>query len=155
MPKSAINCAVSYYILLLKLFSALSPVMLLVARLVIAKVFLSSGLVKIEDFGSTVALFRDEYKTPFLPPEIAAFSATFFELACSCLLAIGLASRLATLPLLGMTAVIQFTYDQNVQHLFWAVILGMILTQGAGRLSADYFIGNYQKEKNHGQTQLS
>ena len=64
-------------------------------------------------------------------------------------------SRLAAVPLIGMTAVIQFTYDQNIQHTFWAVILGIIICNGAGKLSLDYYIKKHSKEKNHGQTQLS
>jgi putative oxidoreductase len=58
-----------------------------------------------------VQLFADEYKVPVLPPELAATMATSFELGCSALLVLGLATRLATLPLLGMIAVIQtFVY---------------------------------------------
>ena len=90
MPKYTTHTIAKQYLLLMKVFSYLSPVMMLVARLVIAKVFFNSGLVKIEDFSSTVALFRDEYKTPFLPPATAAIISTLFELGCSSLLAIGL-----------------------------------------------------------------
>ena len=49
----------------------------------------------------------DEDKVPVVPPEFAAFLATIFELSCSTLLAPDLATRVATLPLLGMIAVIQ------------------------------------------------
>lgn len=114
--------------------------MMLVLRLWIAHIFWSAGMVKIEDFSTTIALFRDEYKTPFLPPEIAAFLGTLFELTCPILLTFGLATRLATLPLLAMTAVIQLTYDQNIQHIYWAMILGTILVSGAGKISLDYLI---------------
>ncbi len=114
--------------------------MILVLRLWIAHIFWASGMVKIEDFSNTVALFRDEYKTPFLPPEIAAVLGTFFELSCPILLTLGLATRLAALPLLAMTAVIQFTYDQNEQHIYWAMLLGTILVSGAGKISLDYLI---------------
>ena len=59
----------------------------------------------------TVQLFADEYQVPVLPPEIAAMLSVTFEFGCSILLALGLATRLATLPLLGMLAVIQtFVY---------------------------------------------
>ena len=44
---------------------------------------------------------------PLLPPEIAAATSATFELSCSALIVIGLATRLATLPLLGMTFVIE------------------------------------------------
>lgn len=116
---------------------ALSPVMLLAVRLWMARVFFVSGLVKIKDMETTVALFRDEYQVPFLPPVLAAYSATMVELVCPVLLVLGLATRLTTLPLLVMTAVIQFTYDQNIQHAYWAMLLGVLLTQGAGAWSLD------------------
>lgn len=124
----------------IEILNQLSPLMILVLRLWIAHIFLTSGMVKIDDFDNTIALFRDEYKTPFLSPEIAAFLGTFFELVCPILLTFGLATRLATLPLLAMTAVIQFTYDQNDQHIYWAMLLGTILVSGAGKISLDYFI---------------
>jgi len=103
-----------------------------------AHIFWVSGTLKIEDFDNTISLFRDEYQVPLLPPLFAAVIATIFELACPLLLTLGLATRLATLPLLAMTATIQFTYDQNIQHAYWAMLLGVILCSGAGRISADY-----------------
>lgn len=125
----------------------LQPLMLLIIRLWIAHIFWKSGLVKIDDFENTIALFRDEYKTPFLPPQIAAILATVFELTCPILLTFGLAARAATLPLLAMTAVIQFTYDQNIQHTYWAILLGIILVSGAGKISLDYMVGKKCKIK--------
>lgn len=113
---------------------------MLVLRLWVARIFWNAGMVKIDDFSNTVALFRDEYKTPFLPPEIAAGMVTFFELTCPVLLTLGLGARFATLPLIVMIAVIQLTYDQNEQHIYWALILGTILFYGAGKLSLDYLI---------------
>lgn len=127
--------------------TALSSIMLLIIRLWIANVFFSAGLVKIDDFINTLYLFENEYAVPFINPVFAAYSATFFELVCSTLLAFGLLSRAATLPLLAMTAVIQLTYDQNIQHFYWAMLLGVILTQGAGKISADYFAGKFFSKK--------
>jgi hypothetical protein len=50
-------------------------------------------------------------QVPVLPPEAAAAMASTFEIGCSVLLVIGLASRLATLPMLGMLMTIQlFVY---------------------------------------------
>ena len=121
----------------LALLEMLEPALLFAVRLAIAHVFLASGLVKIEDFPNAVALFAQEYKVPLLPPHLAAVLSTMFELGCSVLLTLGLFARLATLPLLGMTAVIQFTYDSNVQHLYWALLLGVILFVGPGKWSLD------------------
>lgn len=123
----------------LKAARSLQSVLLLVIRLWMAHVFWVSGLVKIDDFSNTIALFRDEYQVPVISPVFAAYSGTFFELTCPILLTFGLCTRLSTLPLLAMTAVIQFTYDQNIQHAYWAMLLTTILVFGGGKLSADYF----------------
>jgi putative oxidoreductase len=114
----------------------------LLFRLGVASVFLKAGMVKISSWESTVALFRDEYRVPVLPPEIAATMSATFELGCSALLIIGLASRLATLPLLGMIATIQlFVYpDAWSEHLVWGSILVFLLTWGPGAISLDHVI---------------
>ena len=114
----------------------------LLVRLAIAGVFLKAGLVKVASWDSTVALFRDEYRVPLLPPEIAATMSACVELGCSTLLLIGLGTRVATLPMLGMIATIQFfVYPQAwPEHLTWASMLVFLLTRGAGPLSADHVI---------------
>ena len=115
----------------------------LLFRLAIAGVFLKAGLIKVMSWQSTVALFRDEYKVPVFPPEMAAALGSTFEIGCSTLLVLGLASRLATLPLLGMIMTIQlFVYpDAWSEHLVWASILVFLLTRGPGSLSIDRLIG--------------
>ena len=115
----------------------------LLFRLAVAGVFLKAGLTKIASWEQTVALFRDEYNVPILPPEIAAMMGTTFELGCSTLLIVGLATRVATLPLLGMLAVIQLFVYPNAwaDHLTWGSILVAILTRGAGAASLDRLIG--------------
>lgn len=118
-------------------------VLQLAFRLAIASVFLKAGLSKLASWELTVQLFRDEYKVPVLPPEIAAAMATTFEIGCSALLIAGLATRLATLPLLGMICVIQlFVYPgAYAEHLTWASILAFLLTRGGGVLSLDRLLG--------------
>jgi putative oxidoreductase len=120
----------------------------LLFRLGVASVFLKAGMVKVSSWESTVALFRDEYRVPAIPPEIAATMAATFELGCSTLLIIGLASRLATLPLLGMIATIQlFVYpDAWSEHLVWGSILLFLLTRGPGAISLDHVIGRFWGE---------
>src|SRR5215472_8499441 len=70
-------------------------------RLSIASVFWHAGMTKIASWDTTIALFRDEYMVPVLPPELAASLAATVELTCPVLLVLGLATRLATLPMLG------------------------------------------------------
>ena len=109
-------------------------------RLWIADVFWKSGLAKLNDWEGTIALFADEYQVPVLPPELAAYMGTAVELIAPVLLVIGLGTRFAALSLLIMTAVIEFTYLHFDIHLVWALMLALILTQGAGKASIDYFI---------------
>jgi putative oxidoreductase len=120
------------------------PVSLLqfLLRFSMASVFWHAGMTKIASWDTTIALFRDEYMVPILPPEIAASLAATVELTCPVLLVLGLASRLATLPMLGMTFVIEvFVYpEQWIEHLMWASILVFILTRGPGLLSLDHLI---------------
>jgi putative oxidoreductase len=115
----------------------------LLFRLAVAGVFFRTGLQKARGWETTVALFSDEYKLPGFPPEIAAVMATCFELGCSSLLILGLATRLATLPLLGMIMTIQlFVYPQAwPEHLVWSSILVFLLTRGPGAMSLDRMIG--------------
>lgn len=112
-------------------------------RLAIAGVFLRAGLAKLASWEPTVALFREEYRVPVLPPELAATMAVAIELSCSTLLLLGLGTRLSTLPLLGMIATIQlFVYPQAwPEHLVWSSILLFLLTRGGGVISADHVLG--------------
>jgi putative oxidoreductase len=114
----------------------------LLLRLGVAGVFFKSGLTKIASWEFTVLLFRDEYKVPVLPPEVAAALATTAELTCPVLLVLGLATRLTTLPLLGMTAIIQiFVFPESwVDHLMWTAMLLVLLTRGPGAISLDRFL---------------
>ena len=111
-------------------------------RFSMASVFWHAGMTKIASWDTTIALFRDEYMVPVLPPEIAASLAATVELTCPVLLVLGFATRLATLPMLGMTFVIEvFVYpEQWIEHLMWASILVFILTRGPGLLSLDHLI---------------
>lgn len=111
-------------------------------RISIASVFWHSGMTKIASWDTTIVLFRDEYMVPILPPEVAASLAATVELTCPVLLVLGLATRLATLPMLGMTFVIEvFVYpEQWIEHLMWASILVFILTRGPGALSLDHVL---------------
>ena len=121
----------------------------LMFRVAIAAVFWNSGLTKIASWGTTIALFRDEYMVPLLPPEIAALMSAAFELSCSALIVVGLATRLATLPLLGMTFVIEvFVYPEYwTMHLMWAAVLLFLLTKGPGVFSLDHHVKGALRKK--------
>jgi putative oxidoreductase len=71
------------------------------------------------------------------------------ELTIPILLFAGLATRLATLPLLGMILVIQvFVYPNAYnEHLVWGSIPVLLLTRGAGVFSLDYVIGRWSARR--------
>lgn len=114
----------------------------LLTRFALAGVFFRSGMTKTANWDLTVQLFADEYRLPLLPPDIAALLGTTFELGCSVLLAIGLMTRIAALPLLAMTAVIEiFVYPQNwPEHLTWTALLVLLILRGAGTYSLDHIV---------------
>lgn len=135
---------------LLALFQRLPPwVIAVLARIALATLFLRSGLLKLEGWrdGTTLALFRDEYRLPLLPPELAAPLAMGLELALPPLLLLGLGTRLAALALLGMTLAIQlFVYPNAFDtHGLWAVALLYLVKFGPGPLAADHLIGRLMR----------
>lgn len=119
----------------------------LTARVAIAAIFFLSGRTKVEGFltvnDSAYTLFREDYKVPLVPPELAAHLATYAEHLLPVLLVLGLFTRLSALALLGMTAVIQiFVYpDAWPTHLSWAGLLLYLVGRGAGPLSLDRALG--------------
>ncbi len=114
----------------------------LMMRISVGAVYWNAGLTKITSWQTTVVLFRDEYRVPVLPPELAAMLATAVELSCPILLFLGLAAQLATLPMLAQALVIQvFVYPEDwIEHLTWASMLLLILTRGPGAFSLDRFL---------------
>jgi putative oxidoreductase len=119
----------------------------LAARLGIGAVFFLSGRTKVDGWltvnESAYTLFREDYKVPLLPPELAAHMATYAEHLLPLLLMLGLATRLSALGLLGMTAVIQIFVYPNAwpTHLTWAVALLYLAGRGAGSLAVDRVLG--------------
>jgi len=119
----------------------------LVNRMAIAGIFWLSARTKVEGWltisDSAYALFRDEYKLPVLPPELAAQMATVAEHLFPVLLVLGLFTRLSALALLGMTLTIQlFVYpDAWPTHLSWAGLMLYLVGRGAGNVSLDRALG--------------
>jgi putative oxidoreductase len=130
-----------------------------VARFSIAAVFWKSGQTKVQGFeidivsgnftlgwprlsDSVVDLFRDEYRLPLVPPEIAATLAACAEHVLPVLILLGLATRLSALGLLGMTMTIQLLVypDAYPTHGTWAAVLLYLMVHGPGKLSLDHWI---------------
>jgi putative oxidoreductase len=120
----------------------------LAMRISIGMVFFNSGALKVNSFQFAVRLFQDEYQLPLIDPTIAARLAAFTEITFPLFLFAGLATRLATLPLLGMTFIIQFVVypDAWAGHLLWATLLGFPLVYGPGAFSIDHAIEGYLNE---------
>ncbi len=121
---------------------ALQPLALLAARLYVAQVFFLSGLTKIRDWDTTIALFTDEYRVPLLPPQVAALLGTGGELVLPVLLALGLLGRFAALGLSVLNAVAVLSLPEIApvalqQHVFWGSLLIGLLLWGPGRWSVD------------------
>jgi putative oxidoreductase len=108
--------------------------------------FFKSGLVKVSNWEATLALFREEYSVPILPPELAAYAGAGGELVLPVLLVAGLFSRPAALGLFLVNAVAVISYPQLRQfecpaalndHFYWGVLLLALFAFGPGRWSAD------------------
>jgi putative oxidoreductase len=117
----------------------------LAARIAAGGVFWRSGQTKLEGFhlkDSTFILFRDEYRLPVLPPDLAAYVGTISENLFAALLIVGLASRLSAAALLAMTAVIQLLVYPGgwPDHILWATALLVVLTRGPGVVSLDHLL---------------
>ena len=111
-------------------------------RLAVATVFWNSGMTKLANWDTAVALFTDEYRLPLLPPELAAYMAASIELSTPVLLVLGLLTRPAAAALLGMTTIIEiFVYPLAwPTHIQWAAMLLVLLCRGPGALSIDHWL---------------
>lgn len=116
------------------------------ARIFIAATFWLSGRTKVDGLlsvnQSAFFLFEYEYDLPVIPPQLAAYLATYAEHLFPVLLIVGFASRLSAAALLLMTLVIQlFVYPGAwATHLLWASVLAFIVCRGPGALSVDHLL---------------
>ncbi len=128
---------------------------LLFVRIAVAGIFWRSGRTKIAEGSAfqisdaTYFLFDNEYSAVPLPSDFAAVAATAAEHFFPVLLVMGLATRLSSLALLGMTLVIQiFVYPDAwwTTHMLWAAMLLVLIVRGAGIFSADHLIARNRGE---------
>lgn len=132
-------------------------------RLVMARVFFLDGQTRIEgprvplnvhDVDLSVVLplqVKAETLTAFLtqipalpvPPAFAAYLVSYAEFILPICLVLGFATRFTALGLLMMTALIQIYVMPEAlwtTHVYWASILLVLLSQGAGQISVDHII---------------
>ncbi len=126
------------------LLAQLQSLLLLAARLYLAQVFWLSGLTKLRDWSSTLALFQDIYQVPLLPPVPAAYLGTAGELLLPVLLVAGLGGRFAAAGLfvVNLMAALSLSADDfspaaQAQHTLWGVLALVLAVWGAGRWSVD------------------
>lgn len=120
----------------------LQPAGQLLARVYVALVFFRSGLTKLRDFETTVALFSDEYHVPLLDPTVAAVAGTAGELLLPVLLVLGLAGRfaaagLSVVNLVAVISLVEISEPALQGHWFWGSLLAALLLWGPGRWSLD------------------
>jgi putative oxidoreductase len=126
----------------------LAPLADLAARLYLAKVFFASGWNKIQDWESTLYLFREEYHVPLLPPEVAAWMGAGGELGLSVLLAIGLWTRFSACGLLVLNVVAVVSYYDALKdspaalqdHLEWGILLSLLIVSQVRQLTVDHLL---------------
>ncbi len=120
----------------------LAPTFLLALRLYVAMVFFKSGLTKIMDFSTTVALFENEYKVPVISPMLAALAGTGAELALPAFFVLGLLSRPTALAFFAFNIVAAVSYPDISEagvkdHMLWGLMMLVVLFFGPGRFSLD------------------
>jgi len=123
--------------------------LLLFLRFYVGWQFFNAGLVKIHDWNATLALFREEYHVPILPPTLAAYFGAFGELTFPSLLFLGIGTRVAALGLFFMNAMAVISYPVLLtldcpaainDHKYWAIGIATIFCFGAGRASLDWLL---------------
>lgn len=129
----------------LQALEQLQPMAQFAARLYVGAVFFRSGLTKLRDWDTTLALFGDEYKVPLLDPATAAVLGTAGELVLPVLLVLGLGGRFAALGLsvVNVVAVISLAEIAEAAlqgHVFWGSLLAALVLWGPGRWSLDRWV---------------
>lgn len=120
---------------------------LLVARLTVGVLFVSTGWGKVHSLGKVTEYFA-ELQIPM--PGLNAVVASYTELICGALLTVGLASRLASLPLMVTMTVALLTAKKaeihglpdlfgEVEWTYFAILL-IVVALGPGAASLDKLI---------------
>jgi putative oxidoreductase len=121
----------------------------LLARLWVANVFIKSGLSKIQDWNTTVVLFKYVYSTPLMSPTVAAYIGTGAEFVLPVLLVLGLGGRIAIFAffIYNLMCAISFHFLWTPagtsgldDHIVWGLLLMMLMFHGAGKISLDHLL---------------
>lgn len=160
-PRSTVALALDSFVA--ACLSVPYAIVALALRVLMARVFFLDGQSKIDgprlpiDFynfhfslvlplhvkAETFTAFATQFAPLPVPPMFAAYLMSYAEFILPVMLVIGLGSRIATLGMLVMTAVISiYIMPKTLWNLliYWFAILVLLLTQGPGRLSLDHLI---------------
>ena len=123
----------------------LQPAAQLLARWYIGAVFFRSGLTKLHDWDTTLALFMDEYHVPLIDSNVAAFLGTGAEVLLPVLLVVGLGGRAAAaglfvLNIVAVASVAELPEAALQGHIFWGSLLAALALWGPGRWSLDRLV---------------
>lgn len=131
----------------LSILQKLDWLALLLGRLAIGLLFMSTGWGKVNDLGQVINFFSSLH-IPF-----PAFNATlvgYSELVCGAALVVGLFTRLATIPLIVsmVVAIITARSDDvaglvdlvGLEEFTYLVLLAMLLILGPGRVAIDRWL---------------
>jgi len=121
--------------------AVLQPFFDLFLRLWLAQLFWVSGIQKLTNWETALYLSANEYPVSWLDPVAAAYIGVTIEFLCPIFLALGLATRIAALPMLILSLVIHIEYQPFNSQVYWAVLLGWYVINGAGPLSLDRQVG--------------
>ena len=117
----------------------------LAVRIYVAEVFFRSGLIKLSNWDSTLALFANEYHVPILPPALAAVLGTAAEIGLPVLLVLGLGTRFAAIALFAFNIVAVISYpdlsDAGLKdHILWGALMLVTLFYGPGKIALDEWL---------------
>ena len=116
------------------------PAIKLLLRCWIAALFFRSGVMKISHFDMTQMLFHAQSAQELLPPELAARLSILIELACLVFLVLGAGTRITAVILIGLSALVDPTYQQSIDLAYYLMVLGLIALRGPGALSIDSLV---------------
>jgi uncharacterized membrane protein YphA (DoxX/SURF4 family) len=113
------------------------PAFDLAVRVTLAQGFFISGVLKVTNWQAALYLAENEYRVSWMDPVAAAYTGAAIELIAPVLLAFGLMTRYAAVPMLILSLVVQVSYNPLDSQLFAAALLGWYAINGAGPLSLD------------------
>lgn len=136
---------VRFYAAATGLIDRLQPVFALLLRLYVARVFFTSGMIKLGNWTGTLGLFRNEYHVPLLPPYLAAVLGTAAEIGLPVFIVLGLGTRAAAFALFVFNIVAATSYPDLSpagvkDHILWGTMLLVMLFYGPGKIAVDEWL---------------